>query len=448
MNGKRFAVVALSVVAGLSLLLSGCSPAAAPSAATATPAEVVTGFYGWYLDYIGEPGSEEMRNPLVDGAYRSSEYLAAEFVRQVDDLLASFEQGGYDPFLCAQDIPDQLTFDEAAIFGDEATVAVHEVWNAGTPYEAVTSLQVVLRRVDGRWRIADIICSVPEVANPMPEGPEPTTPEGAVSGFYGWYLWYAREVGNPLVDGVYRSSEYLTAGFVRQVDDLLASFEQGGYDPFLCAQDIPESYAFDAATISGDRATVTVHTSFEGHNFVVELGRFDGRWAIDNVACAAAESPVVEVPADWPVFADETAGFQMRFPSDWEYEELPPAPEGEVPDAMRALRRTLVFQPQGWTGMAAPLHIQVTEGTEEEFARMYVTPDSTEELRIDGNSVVKAVEDAGGVQVIHYIFQSPANANVRVVATDYLSGFPERVEGHEDVAEMVQRILRTLTFPH
>jgi hypothetical protein len=45
----------------------------------------------------------------VDGAYRSSEYLTPEFVRKVDEIVASFDKGGYDPFLCAQDISGEFT---------------------------------------------------------------------------------------------------------------------------------------------------------------------------------------------------------------------------------------------------------------------------------------------------------------------------------------------------
>jgi hypothetical protein len=54
---------------------------------------------------------------------------------------------------------------------------------------------------------------------------------------------------------------YKPCTFSRQVtDEIIASFDRGGYSPFLCAQDIPDSVTVDEATISGDTASVTVHT--------------------------------------------------------------------------------------------------------------------------------------------------------------------------------------------
>ena len=434
---------------------------AAPEAAAMAPEEVVRGFYDWYLGYIGDPAAEEMRNPLVDGAYRSSEYLTEDFVQRVDEIIASFDKGGYDPFLCAQDIPRSFTVDEAAVSGEESTVVVHQLWNPGTEYESVRDVKVALQMGDGAWKIADVTCGVPESTSPMPEGPMPVTPEGAVEGFYGWYLWYARKAGNPLADGAYRSSEYLSEAFVQQVDEIIASFDKGGYDPFLCAQDVPESFTLVEAAVSGDQASVVVQTSFEGHAFTVELSEADGRWAISDVVCAEpgagdqapAGAPLEEGPrgevdvADWQVFENAEYGFRLRYPTDWTYEELPPVPEGmEVPEGMKALKRVLVFAPQGWDGVAPPLNVEVTEGTEEEFGWMYAPPSSTEDVEIGGRPVVKAVEDLGQVQVVHYIFHSPADENVRVVVTDTISGFPDRVEGHEDVAEIVGQILPTVEF--
>jgi len=294
---------------------------AAPDAAAMTPEEVVQGFYDWYLGYIGDPASEEMRNPLVDGAYRSSEYLTEDFVQRVDELIASFDKGGYDPFLCAQDIPRSLTVDVAAVSGDEATVVVHQLWNPGTEYESVRDVKVALRKVDEAWKIADVACGMPESASLMPEGPMPVTPAGAVEGFYGWYLWYARSAGNPLADGAYRSSEYLTEEFVQQVDEIIASFDKSGYDPFLCAQDVPESFTLGEAAVSDDQASIVVQTSFEGHAFTVKLSEADGRWAISDVICAEPgatapeEAPQGEAQAaDWQVFADAEYGFRLRYP--------------------------------------------------------------------------------------------------------------------------------------
>jgi len=123
-------------------------------------------------------------------------------------------------------------------------------------------------------------------------------------------------------------------------------------------------------------------------------------------------------------------------------------PEGmEVPDSQKALKHVLFFAPQGWDGVAPPLHVHVTEGTAEEFGLLYVPATSSESLELGGGAVVKEVEGLDDeVQVIRYVFQSPVDESVRIVAFDYISGFPERAAGHEGVIEIVEQILATVEF--
>jgi hypothetical protein len=149
---KSALFVLVGVALAVAIALGGCSPAPAMSLAQGSPEEAVETFYRWYVDYPG--------NALVDGAYRSSEHLTDEFVQEVDEIIASFDKGGYDPFLCAQDIPGDLVVGEAMVSGEMASVLVTEIWNPGTQYESTRDLTVVLRMVNGEWRIADITCSV------------------------------------------------------------------------------------------------------------------------------------------------------------------------------------------------------------------------------------------------------------------------------------------------
>jgi hypothetical protein len=151
MKTKSFAFSVLALAVVLMLILSGCAPVRSVlKAKGAAPEQVVESFYDWYLGYPG--------NPVADGAYRSSEYLTEEFVEKVDAIIASFDQGGYDPFLCAQDIPGDLIVGDAVLSGDEASLVVHEVWNVGTEYESVHDVTVELQTVDGAWKIADVLC--------------------------------------------------------------------------------------------------------------------------------------------------------------------------------------------------------------------------------------------------------------------------------------------------
>lgn len=239
---------------------------AAPNRNGGTPAQVTANFYDWYLGYIGE--GETRQNPLVDGAYRSSEYLAGDFIAEVDAIVTGFDRGGYDPFLMAQDVPTSVTVGEAVIDGDAAYVPVETSF----PGHALT---VGLMRLDGRWQITSIA----------------PAPEMVVSSFYGWYLWYidgGEAMRNPLVDGAYRDCGYLTEGFVTEIDQTLASFDNGGYDPLLMAQDVPERVTVVEATAEGAEAQVKV-AMFWGNNpapseRTVNLTLVDGNWKIASVS--------------------------------------------------------------------------------------------------------------------------------------------------------------------
>lgn len=99
--------------------------------------------------------------------------------------------------------------------------------------------------------------------------------------FYNWYISYD---GNPLVEHAYRSSRYLSPEIIAFLDNFTR--DEMGYDPLLCAQDIPTEIKISPEKVSGARATVDVATNFEGHAFSVELVHIDGDWLIDKVNCA------------------------------------------------------------------------------------------------------------------------------------------------------------------
>ena len=265
------------VLAGvlLSLALTGCSDSAS---ASAPPQQVVEEFYRWHMSYPG--------NPLVDRAYRDSDYLADSFIQEVDELLDSFDKGGYDPFLLAQDIPVKITVDDAVIEDDVATVLTHQEFG-GNP--DLRPIEVELVFVDGVWQIKGIMA--PSLAGSQPA----MAPAQVVEGFFSWYLAYIGDPAsetfrNPMVDRAYRGHELLTDRFVRQVDELLDSFEHGGYDPFLCAQDIPQELTAREIVLDGAMVEVEVTTSFFGHHFRVDLVDQDGTWKIDDIRCTSASA--------------------------------------------------------------------------------------------------------------------------------------------------------------
>jgi hypothetical protein len=230
------------------------------------PEEVVTGFHEWYLGAID---FEAGRNPLVDRAYRSSEFLSEDFVAEVDALLDSFERGGYDPFLLAQDVPTDVEVGETVVSGETAYVQVE------TSFEG-HALLVTLKRIDGAWKIDGV-------------GP---TPDVIVESLYSRYLATIDDDGgamrNPLVDGTYRDYPELSEAFVAEVDETIASFDKGGFDPILLAQDVPVKFAVGEATLMGSEASVRVEFFWGGNpepsERIVTLSPIDGQWKITGVA--------------------------------------------------------------------------------------------------------------------------------------------------------------------
>jgi hypothetical protein len=232
------------------------------------PAEVAEAFYQWYTDYARPDEAGEIRNPMTDGAYRDSEFLAPVFVEQVDDILSAREMGGGDPFLCAQDVPMRYQVGEAEIRGDGATVPVTTFWT-GNPM--ASRFMVELGQIEGRWMITHVTCT---------GEPVPLTAEQTVTAFYDLYL-EASQRRNLLGDGGYRHLPFLAPEFVAKVEGL----EPFMYDPFLCAQDIPVEVMVGKAEIVNGVARVEVTTSFAEHGFVVELTEGEMGWQIVDVIC-------------------------------------------------------------------------------------------------------------------------------------------------------------------
>jgi len=273
MKGRRMLTVGLAVLAILAgvAVVAVSGPAAvyvsrAQVTNEAPPEDVVSDFYAWYLGSIDLKAG---RNPLVDRAYRSSGFLSEDFVARVDALLDSFQHGGYDPFLLAQDVPESVEVGEAVVSGDTAQVPME------TSFEGHRFL-VALKRIDGAWKIDDV----------------DQMPDAIVESFYNRYLAYVDNNGgpmqNPLVDGFYRDCPELSDAFVVEVDETLASFDKGGFDPILLAQDMPARIAVGEAEILGDEARVTLEMFWGGNpepsERVVTLRRIDGDLAIVDIA--------------------------------------------------------------------------------------------------------------------------------------------------------------------
>jgi hypothetical protein len=252
---------------------------------TLSPQQVTENFYNWYLEAIGDRSDGSFTNPLVTGLYQQSDYLTANFVASIDEVVAGFDQGGFDPILQAQDIPERIDVQEPSLKDMTATVVVLRYWG-GNPDP--TPMTVHLIQENGRWLIDNVTAlEIPTANQPA----EPETADAVVRAFYSWYLGYFGDPAgdnfrNPLVDKAYRDTPYLTESFVQHIDELLQSFNGAGYDPFLCAQDIPTEMSPEVTFTRNGMASVTMRSSFPNHMVVVDLQPKGHSWLISNVTCA------------------------------------------------------------------------------------------------------------------------------------------------------------------
>jgi hypothetical protein len=237
--------------------------------------ETVSSFYNWYLDYTAPDETGHFSNPLVDRAYRDSPYLTEALIARIDAQLEE-EHIMADPFLCAQDIPEEYRLETAAVSAEASTVLLRQFF-AGNP--RLYNITVELVAEDGDWRLDNIICG------------DTITSVGVTRAFYDWYLDYTTpdETGyfnNPLVDKAYREAPYLSAELVEQMDTLLSD-EPIMYDPFLCAQDIPQWYRTEEIDTGADAAQVMVITYFPAFpgRLLVSLENIAGGWQLVDIAC-------------------------------------------------------------------------------------------------------------------------------------------------------------------
>ena len=247
------------------------APALAPDANT--PEDVAQLFFAAYVEAFREPG-----NPLLRADFAARQYLSPDFLAQVAEIRAGFEGAGFDPVLHAQDIPPgSVEVAESWVAGDEATVVLR--WDDPAIAGGWTRT-VYLAQLDGAWKI------VPDQVDGGALDAEST-----VEAFYAWYLDLASDGVNPLVDQAFHAAPYLTGELRSKVDEILAGFaeqDQGGYDPFLCAQDIPAGFDATTSYYNGGRPAVLLQSSFPGHYLALDLVRADfNRWAIRDITCGA-----------------------------------------------------------------------------------------------------------------------------------------------------------------
>lgn len=230
------------------------------------PELVADTFYSQYLESFGEPASGSGGNPLADREYRHNEYLTASFIQHVDELLEDMDpRGGYDPFLCAQDIPGRIRHDRTFHHNGVASV----IMRSDFPDHVIT---LDLFEEAGSWKIGNISCG--------------RSPDEVVRTFYTWYLAYigdrsSGEFNNPLVEGAYQDCGFLSERLIAALDEAAAD----GFpaDPILMAQDVPSDFSVDPGMEPG---SAVVHLQFGTEtlsHLKVSLVEELGSWKIDRI---------------------------------------------------------------------------------------------------------------------------------------------------------------------
>lgn len=253
MTGRKFLIVLLT----LALLTVTFAPV---SAQADDPLPTVQEFYTWYLDIAGyDEASGEFRNPLADGSYQERAELSPSLIEAVARI--PDEEGGFffDPFLCAQDVPESVSF--TAIGSDAVLVTLFFAWNP-RPH-------TLLAQLDAAGQIAAIECR------------ETVTARGTVEAFYGGYAQFPPESDTTLLSD--------------ELEAVYTSDEPRGFDPFLCAQDIPQHMWVDEVVTGPDAATMIVRQYFAGnpqpHSISVDLAKAE-RWQITKITCEVGPETV------------------------------------------------------------------------------------------------------------------------------------------------------------
>jgi hypothetical protein len=135
--------------------------------------------------------------------------------------------------------------------------------------------------------------------------PDSRGPEKTVRDFYKEWTDYE---GNPMMAGVHRGSVYLSSDYARKVDGIIDSFDGGGFDPVLCAQDIPERIDFISTEINGDNAVVTIEEFFSGNAKTVKISLVNSGkgWVISDIAC---EKPLINGDAALREHQNKVGGY-------------------------------------------------------------------------------------------------------------------------------------------
>ena len=385
----------------------------------------VQAFYDWYLAYIGS--GEQIRNVLADYAYRTAPYLAMEMVQKVDRMA---EEGFfYDPFLCAQDIPIEIK-PVASFYNDARPTVV-----MGSNFPGHFIIADLARTNFNTWTIRDITCG--------------SRPDGFVKAFYTWALDYAvgsSEMHNPLMEGAYQDSGFLSQGLIAKLDSLVTSGEPLMADPIFLAQDFPTTFNTEPCSEENCALVNMQYNDTLIRQLRVDMIRENGALRISQVSNPTrldSPQPAQEVTGVdfWVPFVDEVYGFAVSFPAGWQV-KTSPITDLHSPEEYPVMRTSSFVAPiEG--SQAVPFRVEVMIGDEEILSYTFPAEEKVADTEQNGYPLAVYRSEPG---LISYVFRHPARENVWVVFIDPVTQFPGREELAGAVDGIFEAMLSTVIF--
>jgi hypothetical protein len=165
-----------------------------------------------------------------------------------------------------------------------------------------------------------------------------------------------------------------------------------------------------------------------------------------------------EPETGWRLLQDEAYGYQIALPEGWMWMEMPTRGPG-VPNDWPAMRFVQLY-PEEWDAqvnrsgppdptakpVVAPLQIEVVVGPPEQFRRVYPEPSQSTTVEIDGLPVTAERDVYEAMTMTRYVAVHPGSPELYVVISDQMTGFSDRVKGNESIANLVPRIIQTLSL--
>lgn len=142
MDKSSILKAALTVILATAVIISGAYAFGVYNRAN-DPLAVASDFYQEWMEYQG--------SPLADKFYLDHSSLSQKLEDKIDHAVSTFDKGGYDPVLMAQDKPSRIEMETTRRAGKTAIVTVTEYFGG-----ADKKLKVDLAKEGWKWQISDI----------------------------------------------------------------------------------------------------------------------------------------------------------------------------------------------------------------------------------------------------------------------------------------------------